>query len=59
MMKCNVCGEFFNPEMLSEVFEHEHNDKSTTKEYYGKKRLCSCKPCKDGWPNLCEVKNER
>jgi len=26
MMKCNVCGEFFNPAMLSEVLEHEKKD---------------------------------
>ena len=36
MMQCNVCGEFFNPACLSEVFEHEHKGISTKKEYYGK-----------------------
>lgn len=25
-MKCNVCGEEFDPGNLSEVFKHEHND---------------------------------
>ena len=31
MMQCEICKEFFNPEMLSEVFEHEHKDISTDK----------------------------
>jgi len=37
MMQCSICKEFFNPAMLSEVFEHEHSNISTDKEYYGKK----------------------
>ena len=36
MMQCSECKEFFNPCNLSEVFEHEHKDISTDKEYFGK-----------------------
>ena len=35
MIKCEECGEFFNPACLSEVFEHMHTGISTDKEYYG------------------------
>ena len=37
MMQCSVCKEFFNPCNLSEVFEHEHKNISTDKEYFGKR----------------------
>ncbi len=37
MMQCSICKEFFNPAMLSEVFEHEHEGISTDKEYFGKR----------------------
>ena len=53
-MQCNVCKDFFNPADLGAVFEHEHKNidlKGTP--IYGKKMKCSCEPCKDGWPNLC------
>jgi hypothetical protein len=37
MMQCSICKQFFNPAMLSEVFEHEHKEGLVTdKEYYGK-----------------------
>ena len=36
MMQCNACKEYFNPECLSEVFEHEHEDLKIDKEYFGK-----------------------
>jgi hypothetical protein len=36
MKQCTICKEFFNPCLLSEVFEHEHKGISTDKEYYGK-----------------------
>ena len=35
-MKCVVCGEFFNPACLSEVFEHEHKDLRLDREYFGR-----------------------
>ena len=35
MMQCSSCKEFFNPAMLSEVFEHEHSGIATDKEYFG------------------------
>jgi hypothetical protein len=38
MIQCQICKEFFNPELLSEVFEHEHKDLTIDKEYYGKKK---------------------
>ena len=37
-MQCSICKEFFNPACLSEVFEHEHKDISTDKEYFGTRR---------------------
>lgn len=35
MIQCPVCKEFFNPLLLSEVVEHQHNGYSLDKEYYG------------------------
>lgn len=35
MMQCSSCKEFFNPALLSEVFEHEHKGLSLDKEYFG------------------------
>jgi hypothetical protein len=37
MIQCSICKEFYNQELLSEVFEHQHKNISTDKEYYGKK----------------------
>lgn len=37
LMQCNECGEWFNKACLSEVFEHEHKNISTDKEYFGNK----------------------
>lgn len=36
MIKCKICGEFFNPALLSQVIEHEHKTLELKKEYYGK-----------------------
>ncbi len=35
MMQCNICGEFFNPALLSEVIEHIHKDLHLERECYG------------------------
>ena len=32
---CSICGTFFNPIHLSEVFEHQHAAIETDKEYWG------------------------
>ena len=34
-MKCNTCGESFNPANLSEVFLHEHNDEINPSKVIG------------------------
>ena len=36
MIKCSICGEFFNPVCLSEVFEHGYEGITADKEYFGK-----------------------
>jgi len=38
LIQCSICGEYFNPALLSEVFEHQHVDGlETDKEYFGVK----------------------
>ncbi len=37
MMQCSICKGFFNPAMLSQVVEHQHNGMTLDKEYYGRK----------------------
>jgi hypothetical protein len=36
MIRCTICKEFFNPVLLSEVFEHQHTELTLDKEYWGK-----------------------
>ena len=57
MMQCNICKEFFNPAMLSEVFEHEHKGISTDKENYGKKVIEGCGNCEKKIG--CKIDNNR
>jgi|GEM_PF-6344184 len=46
MKQCNICKEFYNPTILSEVFDHEHKEVSTEKEYFGKEiKYETCTRC--------------
>ena len=45
MIQCAKCKGFFNPALLSEVFEHEHSGLQIDKEYFGKEVVKSCGNC--------------